>query len=78
MSGKALSQQDDEYGINIVATGRFSNGKRNGHWVIRQERGTRASEGKGAYVDGVQNGRWVITDSDGYTTEWNFVNGERQ
>jgi hypothetical protein len=56
-------------------TGLIQDGKRYGHWVIRNAKG---DVWEGPYVDGKMHGRWVGRLANGNVREVTYVNGEKQ
>ena len=70
-AGTLTSVWDDG---RATETGRFVDGKKNGHWV---ERGSDGWHGEGPYADGKQHGRWVLRFPNGAVGEGLIVNGER-
>ena len=57
------------------STGTASDGKQQGHWVLRFASG---AVGEGPYVDGKRQGHWVWRLADGAVGEGPYVDGKRQ
>ncbi len=61
-------------GDRYTQTGRLHDGKRQGHWDLRESDG---SVDEGPYVDGKQHGHWVLRDADADMCEGPYVDGKR-
>ena len=62
-------------GESTESTGTVSEGRRQGHWVVRSADG---GGQEGTFVDGKRQGHWVMRSADGGGQEGTFVDGKRQ
>ena len=67
-------KREERWGDGTVATGRYVNDKRQGHWVLRTADG---GVQEGPYVDGKKRGPWVLRWADGQVEEGLLVNGKK-
>ena len=54
--------------------GRLRQGKRHGHWVLRDRFG---NESKGPYANGKRNGHWIVHSASNYKERGSYIDGKR-
>ena len=73
---EALQQdclREEQWADGTVATGRYVDGKRHGHWVVRRANG---DVFEGPLVDGKEHGKWVLRFADGDFAEGPYIDGK--
>ena len=73
-TGEIIWVWGSDRGNRTTSTGQIQQGKRQGHWVIREADG---DVHKGTFVDGKQHGHWVLRFTNGQVEEGPYVDGKR-